>query len=156
MVLMRTTCANKSLKIINKSTCLSLLIDLEIRKEHRFLAGATPKEKFSLSSLRRDPKFGGGAGGTWEVTKNQTQHSPSDDGWIYGLYIGGVPMKIKLVLADQNGLATLARSVNAVRVERPRSTGRVFTMSGAEASGVDGLIKETQSKKEKVRKPEKV
>ncbi|KAF1883742.1 hypothetical protein Lal_00012659 [Lupinus albus] len=28
MVLMRTTCANKSLKIINKSTCLSLLIGM--------------------------------------------------------------------------------------------------------------------------------
>ncbi|KAF1885741.1 hypothetical protein Lal_00043361 [Lupinus albus] len=28
MVLMRTTCANKSLKIINKSTCLSLPIDI--------------------------------------------------------------------------------------------------------------------------------
>ncbi|KAF1868197.1 hypothetical protein Lal_00018716 [Lupinus albus] len=36
----------------------------------------------------------------------------------------------------------LPQSVNAVRVDRPRSTGRVFTMSGAEASGVDGLIKE--------------
>ncbi|KAF1881609.1 hypothetical protein Lal_00039825 [Lupinus albus] len=35
----------------------------------------------------------------------------------------------------------LPQSVNAVRVERPRSTGRVFTMSGAEASIVDGLIK---------------
>ncbi|KAF1887829.1 hypothetical protein Lal_00023837 [Lupinus albus] len=33
------------------------------------------------------------------------------------------------------------QSMNAVRAERPRSTGRVFTMSGAEASGVDGLIK---------------
>ncbi|KAF1881849.1 hypothetical protein Lal_00014448 [Lupinus albus] len=31
-------------------------------------------------SLRRDPKVGGGVGGTCEVTKNQTQHSPSDFG----------------------------------------------------------------------------
>ncbi|KAF1862577.1 hypothetical protein Lal_00014117 [Lupinus albus] len=36
----------------------------------------------------------------------------------------------------------LLQSVNAVRGERPRSTGRVFTMSGAEVSGADGLIKE--------------
>ncbi|KAF1855703.1 hypothetical protein Lal_00049290 [Lupinus albus] len=35
----------------------------------------------------------------------------------------------------------LPQSVNAVRVERPRSTGRVFTMSGAEVSSTDGLIK---------------
>ncbi|KAF1869405.1 hypothetical protein Lal_00045268, partial [Lupinus albus] len=26
--------------------------------------------------MRKDPKFGGGAGGTYEVAKNQTQHSP--------------------------------------------------------------------------------
>ncbi|KAF1894385.1 hypothetical protein Lal_00027144 [Lupinus albus] len=53
MVLMRTTCANKSLKIINKSTCLSLPIDLGISKEQRFLAGATAKERFSLSRIMR-------------------------------------------------------------------------------------------------------
>ncbi|KAF1883508.1 hypothetical protein Lal_00044277 [Lupinus albus] len=35
----------------------------------------------------------------------------------------------------------LPQSVNAVRVERPCSTGRVFTMSGAEVSSTDGLIK---------------
>ncbi|KAF1863173.1 hypothetical protein Lal_00012483 [Lupinus albus] len=35
----------------------------------------------------------------------------------------------------------LTQSVNAVRAERPHSTGRVFTMSGAETSGVDGQIK---------------
>ncbi|KAF1898466.1 hypothetical protein Lal_00042161 [Lupinus albus] len=35
----------------------------------------------------------------------------------------------------------LWQSVNVVRVERPRSTDRVFTMSSAEASDVDGLIK---------------
>ncbi|KAF1889032.1 hypothetical protein Lal_00015576 [Lupinus albus] len=35
----------------------------------------------------------------------------------------------------------LWQSMNIVSVERPRSTGRVFTMSGAEASNVDGLIK---------------
>ncbi|KAF1888798.1 hypothetical protein Lal_00036840 [Lupinus albus] len=35
----------------------------------------------------------------------------------------------------------LQQSVNTVRAERPRSIGRVFTISGAEASGVDGLIK---------------
>ncbi|KAF1889125.1 hypothetical protein Lal_00035318 [Lupinus albus] len=35
----------------------------------------------------------------------------------------------------------LRQSVNVVRAERPLSTGRVFTMSGAEASDVDGLIK---------------
>ncbi|KAF1888300.1 hypothetical protein Lal_00024447 [Lupinus albus] len=52
MVLMRTTCANKSLKIINKSTCLSLLIDLGISKEQRFLAGATPKERVKTSATR--------------------------------------------------------------------------------------------------------
>ncbi|KAF1860118.1 hypothetical protein Lal_00033712 [Lupinus albus] len=61
--------------------------------------------------MRKDPKFGGGAGGTYEVAKNQTQRSPSDDEWIYGLCTGGVPMKIKLVLVDQNGLATLARGI---------------------------------------------
>ncbi|KAF1864722.1 hypothetical protein Lal_00039204 [Lupinus albus] len=33
--------------------------------------------------MRKDPKFGGGAGGTYEVAKTQTQHSPSDDGCIY-------------------------------------------------------------------------
>ncbi|KAF1866301.1 hypothetical protein Lal_00024305 [Lupinus albus] len=27
--------------------------------------------------MRKDPKFGGGAGGTYEVAKNQTKHSPS-------------------------------------------------------------------------------
>ncbi|KAF1874104.1 hypothetical protein Lal_00041548 [Lupinus albus] len=35
----------------------------------------------------------------------------------------------------------LRHGVNVVRAERPRSTARVFTMSGAEASDVDGLIK---------------
>ncbi|KAF1862988.1 hypothetical protein Lal_00018832 [Lupinus albus] len=35
----------------------------------------------------------------------------------------------------------LRQSVNVVRAKRPRSTGRVFTMSGVEASDVDGLIK---------------
>ncbi|KAF1879968.1 hypothetical protein Lal_00022093 [Lupinus albus] len=35
----------------------------------------------------------------------------------------------------------LTQSVNAVSAEQRRSTGRVFTMSGAEISGVDGLIK---------------
>ncbi|KAF1898327.1 hypothetical protein Lal_00033094 [Lupinus albus] len=35
----------------------------------------------------------------------------------------------------------LRQSMNAVSAERPRSTGRVFTMSGVEASNVDDLIK---------------
>ncbi|KAF1872017.1 hypothetical protein Lal_00012237 [Lupinus albus] len=35
----------------------------------------------------------------------------------------------------------LQQGVNTVRAERPRSTSRVFTMSGVEALGVDGLIK---------------
>ncbi|KAF1881803.1 hypothetical protein Lal_00014554 [Lupinus albus] len=30
--------------------------------------------------MRKDPKVGGGVGGTYEVAKNQTQHSPSDFG----------------------------------------------------------------------------
>ncbi|KAF1888543.1 hypothetical protein Lal_00011316 [Lupinus albus] len=34
----------------------------------------------------------------------------------------------------------LQQSMNAVRVERPQSTGRVFTMNGAEAANADGLI----------------
>ncbi|KAF1881835.1 hypothetical protein Lal_00015300 [Lupinus albus] len=33
--------------------------------------------KSQLGGLRRDPKVGGGVGGTCEVTRNQTQHSPS-------------------------------------------------------------------------------
>ncbi|KAF1892745.1 hypothetical protein Lal_00042638 [Lupinus albus] len=32
--------------------------------------------------MRKDPKFGGGAGGTCEVTKNQTQHSPRVEFWV--------------------------------------------------------------------------
>ncbi|KAE9603146.1 hypothetical protein Lalb_Chr12g0207371 [Lupinus albus] len=43
------------------------------------------------------------------VTTNIYGYVCSDDGCIYGLCIGGVPMKIKLILADQNGLETLAR-----------------------------------------------
>ncbi|KAF1874201.1 hypothetical protein Lal_00032316 [Lupinus albus] len=38
-------------------------------------------------------------------------------------------------------VAELILSVNAVRVERPCSTGRLFTMSGAEVSSTDGMIK---------------
>ncbi|KAF1866205.1 hypothetical protein Lal_00024203 [Lupinus albus] len=33
-----------------------------------------------MVGMRKDPKFGGGVGGTCEVSKNQTQHSPSDFG----------------------------------------------------------------------------
>ncbi|KAF1892862.1 hypothetical protein Lal_00035506 [Lupinus albus] len=33
-----------------------------------------------MVGMRKDPKVGGGVGGTCEVTKNQTQHSPSDFG----------------------------------------------------------------------------
>ncbi|KAF1876651.1 hypothetical protein Lal_00030064 [Lupinus albus] len=36
----------------------------------------------------------------------------------------------------------LNRGVNAVKAERPRTTGRVFTLSGAETSDVDGLIQD--------------
>ncbi|KAF1868292.1 hypothetical protein Lal_00018814 [Lupinus albus] len=35
-----------------------------------------------MVGMRKDPKVGGGIGGTCEVTKNQTQHSPSDFGSI--------------------------------------------------------------------------
>ncbi|KAF1877137.1 hypothetical protein Lal_00015798 [Lupinus albus] len=33
-----------------------------------------------MVGMRKDPKVGGGVGGTCEVAKNQTQHSPSDFG----------------------------------------------------------------------------
>ncbi|KAF1874308.1 hypothetical protein Lal_00013746 [Lupinus albus] len=36
----------------------------------------------------------------------------------------------------------LNRGVNAVKAERPRTIGRVYTMSGAETSDVDGLTQD--------------
>ncbi|KAF1891404.1 hypothetical protein Lal_00017037 [Lupinus albus] len=32
--------------------------------------------------MRKDPKVGGGVGGTYEVAKNQTQHSPRVEFWV--------------------------------------------------------------------------
>ncbi|KAF1894394.1 hypothetical protein Lal_00027153 [Lupinus albus] len=34
--------------------------------------------------MRKDPKVGGGVGGTYEVAKNQTQHSPRNKSETFG------------------------------------------------------------------------
>ncbi|KAF1891420.1 hypothetical protein Lal_00017054 [Lupinus albus] len=39
----------------------------------------SPTTKEAIHSGPSDPKVGGGVGGTREVAKNQTQHSPSSD-----------------------------------------------------------------------------
>ncbi|KAF1885764.1 hypothetical protein Lal_00008502 [Lupinus albus] len=54
MVLMRTTCANKSLKIINKSTCLSLPIEKstprEFKSKKAYIVWDVPEEETTSST----------------------------------------------------------------------------------------------------------
>ncbi|KAF1863084.1 hypothetical protein Lal_00041071 [Lupinus albus] len=40
-----------------------------------------------MVGMRKDPKVGGGVGGTCEVAKNQTQHSPRKHGVSSGRFV---------------------------------------------------------------------
>ncbi|KAF1872484.1 hypothetical protein Lal_00016785 [Lupinus albus] len=60
--------------------------------------------------MRKDPKFGGGAGGTYEVAKNQTQHSPRHIRYAVmmsefsGRYkIPPKPSHLEMILMDSKG-----------------------------------------------------
>ncbi|KAF1885790.1 hypothetical protein Lal_00008530 [Lupinus albus] len=92
-----------------------------------------------MVEMRKDPRVGGGVGGTCEVAKNQTQHSPSIN--IYGCVYTKDDVDLREMIDDKQ----IRKPLKPVNTLKPFNTIKPSTISSQNEENDQGTMVNTQT-----------